>query len=289
MAEDKDGADRRIVLGLLSAPHLGDTLCTTPLPRLLSEHQERMVYVIDHPSTRSLFANNPYVSGFERGRHVRLHRKMRGSGHVIQRLQQGFRLPMDLRPKPEIYLSDEERQWARQQRADWPGEKPACLMASRAITDEGHYRTVDWDTMAEAWAASCTLVQPILTSPQAYVPQVANISQAAVQQWSPEDVLADAVLYRDLPLRKYLALFSVTDFFLGPTSGGTHVAAAFDVPALVVTWEPLYSELEFPCTGRPLCPGSFLYPQQEFLSVEQAKRIDLHKFVQEFIQRHGKK
>ena len=74
-----------------------------------------------------------------------------------------------------------------------------------------------------------------------------------------------AVIYKNLSVRQYMALFSVSDYFCGGTSGGAHLAAAFDKPALIVVWEELSKTMRFPFTGYGCATNSFLYPQHNFI------------------------
>ena len=57
------------------------------------------------------------------------------------------------------------------------------------------------------------------------------------------------------------------DRFVGGTSGGSHVAAAFDVPALVIAWRSILDHLRFPVSGQGVV-AAFLYPQQWFIAAE---------------------
>jgi len=160
---------KKITLGLLSAPHLGDTICTTSLPRLLQQHYGWKVCVIDHPTTRVMFANNPYVKIVSDKRFVRMNRRMRGDGHVIQRLCRGFGLPVSEHPKGELYLTQQERSWACDQRAKLDADKPVCIISTRAITDAPRFRSFHWEALAETLSQSHTLVQPILTDRKSVV------------------------------------------------------------------------------------------------------------------------
>jgi hypothetical protein len=73
---------------------------------------------------------------------------------------------------------------------------------------------------------------------------------------------------KDLTLRQYMALIASADAFVGATSGGSHVAAAFDVPAMVMGWQSLLDPLRFPVTGLSLV-HAFLYPQQWHMAAEE--------------------
>ena len=62
-------------------------------------------------------------------------------------------------------------------------------------------------------------------------------------------------------------LIAAADRFVGGTSGGSHVAAAFDVPALVIAWRSILDHLHFPVSGQGVV-AAFLYPQQWFIAAE---------------------
>jgi len=99
-------------IGPLYAAHLGDALCLTPLPRLLTAHRCARVYVQAEHSHRIVFANSPFVAGFRPDGGMRMDALVGQRGHVIQRLQRRFRLRVDGCPRPEVYLSDSEVTWA---------------------------------------------------------------------------------------------------------------------------------------------------------------------------------
>lgn len=261
-----------VTLALYGAPHLGDALCATSLPRLLTTRRRWGVYMNKHQrSIASAFANNPYVCGFVEGWTVDPFTRLRGTGHVIQRLQQAFGLPVQRTPKPEVYLSEEELAWARQQRSTWPSDRPACIFSVRVLTDTGSFdfSKVNWAALAKQWSRYCTIIQPVLTQPKLYQEQVSPLPHVVANTWEPEPILPDAVVYRDLSVRQYLSLFAVADYFCGGTSGGSHAAAAFDLPALIVVWRDLLRRLRFPCRDPHLSPGIFIYPQHRHIEAER--------------------
>lgn len=157
-----------ITLGQCFAGHFGDQICATPLARLLTVAYGMRVYASNKLSNLVAFANNPYITGFREGPGIRLDRRMRGAGHLIQRLQRGFGLRVEGDPRPELYLSKNERRWSLMQRAKWPKNRPVCILSTHAVSDWNRYSGVDWDTIGRAWARFCTVVQPILTRPPIY-------------------------------------------------------------------------------------------------------------------------
>jgi len=263
--------------------HLGDTLCLSPLPRLLTTVYGTRVYVSQHPSHRGVFANNPYVSGIRKSRGVRLEARIRGYGHLTQRIQKRFGAVFGGDPRPEIYLSNEERQWARRQRSQWPANRPVCILATRAIAESKWYGNVDWVAVGRAWMESCTVVQAILTKPSVYRAQVARTQKARQALWKPESPVPGAITFEDLALRRFLSLFSVADFFCGPASGGAHVAAAFGLPSLVVLWRGLLQALRFPTSSRGFATEVFLYPQHRYVALED---LLLGAVNQNILERH---
>jgi hypothetical protein len=237
------------VLGLFGAAHLGDTLCTSPLPRLLRQRLDRPIYVTDHPMTRAVFAGNPHVSGFAGRETIALNNRMIGSGHVLQRLAQGLELPVEPMPRPEICLTDAEREWAAGERRRWPADRPVCVLSTGAETDKANLERVDWAAVARVLCREFTVVQPVLAEPP----------------------IPGAVPYSQLPLRQYMALIAAADCFVGGTSGGSHVAAAFGVPSLIVAWRSLLDHLRFPVSGLGVV-AAFCYPQHWFIAAEDLGR-----------------
>jgi hypothetical protein len=104
---------------------------------------------------------------------------------------------------------------------------------------------VDWPSVFQVLSRRYTVVQPILR----------------------ERAIPGAVVYRDLPVRRYMALVACADLFVGGTSGGSHLAAAFDVPSVIIVWRDLHREIEFPVSGQSF-KSWFLYPQHSFVCAE---------------------
>lgn len=219
-----------ITLGPFAAGHLGDAMCATPLPRLLAARGGVRVWVADLPVLRAVFANNPYVSGFTAGPGGNLDPRVKGFGHLTQRFQQGFGLRPEPDARPELYLNPAEQDWAAEQRSRWPRGRPACILSTRVISDAAHFRGVDWVALGRALARRFTVVQPVLTAGGVYRRQVDPREGVRAGGWRAEPRVPGAVVYEDLPLRRFLALFAVADAFCGGTSGGAHAAAAFGVP-----------------------------------------------------------
>lgn len=95
------------------------------------------------------------------------------------------------------------------------------------------------------WGNHCSVVQPVITGEAA-------------------QVLPTAIIYENLSIRAFMALFSAAGCFCGTTSVGTHVTAAFGVPSVVVLWRELFDELRSP-TGKLCMKAMFLYPQRHFV------------------------
>ena len=237
----------RAIFGIsrLGAAHLGDTLCGSTLPRLLNLVSDAMIFIDDCPITRAVFTGNPYVTGFKCGATVNLQYRMRGNGHLIQRLEQGFDLPVSQIPRPEIYLSGNEKDWAVRFLEELRPSKPVCVLSTGAYTDGANVKRVDWESAVKVLKTQYTVVQAILN----------------------ESPVAGAVHVYKLSIRQYISLISVTDCFMGGTSGGSHIAAAFDVPAIIVAWRDIIAKARFPISGLGI-PAAFLYPQQWLLAWE---------------------
>ena len=119
---------KTFVIDFFLSCHLGDALVTTSLTRQLALEKYLDVQIIKHRSTAAVFDNNPFVSAYTLQRGVKLSTLLRGDGHMIQRLQRGLGLTITHPPRPEIYLSDDERTWA----STWlkehtPTGPPVCV------------------------------------------------------------------------------------------------------------------------------------------------------------------
>lgn len=242
-----EAQSRRFVMPLAHA-HLGDVLCTSSVPRKLSQ-VGITPYVTANPMTLAVFKNNPHIVGFRPGRRIGVRWKAMGRGHIIERVLRWYGLPPDVLPCPEIYLDKEELAWAAAERRKWPQHLPVCILSCGATTDRRRVATVDWPRVAEILATRFTVIQPALDEPH----------------------LPGCIVYEKLPIRRYMSLFSVANVFCGGTSGGSHVAAAFRLPALIVTWESLMARLRFPAR-RYAFKNAFLYPQHSFIAAERLTR-----------------
>jgi hypothetical protein len=219
---------------------------------LLVQQRQWIVRVFDHPMSRAVFTANPFVAGFTPNRTISLDAIQTGDGHIVQRLMQGLNLPLQAAPGAEVYLTPSERAWAQRVRRRWPRRKPICILSSGGISDRGNLECVQWDALALCLSRHYTVVQPAIT----------------------ESVVAGAIPCRNLSVRQYLSLFSVADLFVGGTSGGSHAAAAFGVPAVVVIWEALREKLRFPIVGPVTASdldwkAAYLYPHHWFVTSEE--------------------
>jgi hypothetical protein len=179
--------------------------------------------------------------------------------------------------KPELFLTSPEREWAASERKKLPPAKPVCILSSRALTDAGHLQQIDWEGLGVALSADYTIIQPVLTRAEVYHRQIAG----TVGNWISEPIAKDAVTFENLPLRQYLSLFSIADLYVGPPSGGSHAAAAFEVPSLIILWQQVIQSLAFPVPAGTRGVHVFLYPQHRFLAAESLRHMD-HAAVARF-------
>jgi hypothetical protein len=128
---------------------------------------------------------------------------------------------------------------------------------------------VNWAKIAATLSKRYTIIQPVLR----------------------ERPFRGTVSYRKLTLRQYISLFTVVDNFVGGTSAGSHIAAAFDVPAMIVIWKSLEQGLAFPISGQGF-KASFLYPQHWFIAAEDVSHLHFDQVRLERtldnLMRHGK-
>lgn len=256
-----------IGLGFYLTSHIGDALCASTLPRKLATRYGCKVYVVNHRSTRNVFAENPYVSGFRSTGDVSLSQCLAGPGHLIQKLERFFGLPSDPYPRPEIYLSDTELQWAWGVRSQWPADRPVVLLSTGALTDSRaeKYATMGWQDWVDAVAPLATVVQLALTDMSCYEEAVA-VHDFLRPRWEADALLRNCAVLENLPPRRFLAIFAVADMHVGPTAAGCQIAAAMRLPSLVVLNAANPPEkLRFPNPDDGAHnTQSFLYPQHVF-------------------------
>jgi hypothetical protein len=253
-----------ITLGEFGNGHLGDTISTSRLPRLLAK-RGYMVHVVETKSTRAVFTGNPHVAGFGKaGPQLQPWFDPNARGHVAQRFARALGLPENEDATGELHLSDAELSWARTQRAAWPIDKPVVIVSTGAVSSQQAYLGMDWQAIVDALAAECTVVAPIVTDREVH----AGTRNSAWQKPGIPDFRPEGcVVYENLPTRQFMALFSVADGGLGTMGGASHIAGALDVPYLVVlpTERPASFNLGFPLLGESGdCDARWLYPHHTF-------------------------
>ena len=258
-----------IVLGFLGRSHIGDVLCMSRLVRLLTTHYSCRVHVVRHRSTYKVLENHPHLAGYSNDHRVHLSECARGPGHMIQKLERYFGLPLDPFPRPEIHLSSEESHWAWQMRSMLPRNRPVALVCRGSITDNGIARadTLEWQNWVNILSNRFTVVHVALTD-IARLEEAVRLRDSARAAWRPDQILDNCFVFENLTTRQFFAIFSVVDLYFGPNTGGAHLAAAFDVPAVVVLNSRQYRSMPaFPdrIEGNRWHHESFLYPYHSFL------------------------
>jgi hypothetical protein len=258
-----------VVLGTLYGGHLGDCICTTSLPRKLVETYGCKVYVQRHRSVGHVLANNPFVAGTTRRPGLHLGQCAKRQGHIIHRLEAALGLRLEDTPRGELYLSSDESEWAGMVRRSLPVEKPIAVLVSGSLSDGklGRRPFGSWQKWCDILSEHYTVVQLALTDPAALAAAV-PLRRRRLSQWRPDPILRGCVVLENLPVRQFIAIFSVASLFVGCNTGGAHIAAAFGVTGLIALPQQQYSRGKL--FGR-LAFGNhsaaFLYPQHMFVFV----------------------
>ena len=244
-------------------------LCMSPLIRKLTDTYQCRVSIVRHRSTYRVLEGNPYLSRYFNDNRISIGECVRGPGHMIQKLERHFGLEISCRPKPEVYLSPEESHWAWQIKAMLPQNRPIAIVCMNSVTDNRIARTdrLNWQSWVDALDERFTVVQPALTKVET-LEEIVRLHESHRSAWRPDHILDNCFVLKNLDTRKFMALFSIADLYLGPNSGGAHLAAAFDVPAFVVLNAKQYKTgLTFPdrISGNHWRHESFLYPYHNFL------------------------
>jgi hypothetical protein len=261
--------DRDVVLGFLGRSHLGDTVCTTPLARSLVTERNCRVFSARLRGTYKVFENNPYLAGFRNEERISMTPCAIGSGHIIQRLARTFGFAVDPFPKGQIYLSDEEIAWAWNLRSQLPRNRPIVIVSAGSITDNliVPSSTLLWQEWIDILSRRFTVIQVAATH-LGVVEEVVRVSDVQRRKWRPDTVLDNCFVLENLSVRQFFSVFSIADLFVGTSSGGMHVAAAFEVPCVIALPGSKYRQApSFPNVGDegPWAHEAFLYPYHTFM------------------------
>jgi ADP-heptose:LPS heptosyltransferase len=265
----EDLRDQDVVLGFLGRSHLGDVLCTSPLVRRLATERNCRVYAVRHRAIFKTLESNPHLTGYRNEDRVSLSPHVLGPGHMVQKLTRAFGLSIDPFPKGELYLSDAELKWAWSVRGGWPRNRPVAIVSAGSRTDNSVVpsSTLQWQEWVDVLSRRFTVVQVAVTNIQC-LEEVARLSDENRRTWRPDHILDNCYVMENLSVRQFFSLFAVADMFIGTNSGGMHIAAAMNVPALIALPKLKYPLLPtFPdrVDSGPWRHESFLYPQHTFL------------------------
>lgn len=203
--------------------NMGDALALTPLPsRLKLRFPDLKITTYPRAFNPYVFENNPYISGIQRlPSRVYGDDAIWGSGQAIQLKEQFFGLAPSESPRPEIHLSEKERQEAAeliQSKAIREEEgKPLCLVHPWGTTHQAILPVVEWDKIIARWSHTFRFWQ------------VGLQGHSAIKGCEYYLLLPSAARN----CRMLFAIMSHADLFMGLDSGPMHVARAFDVPSLV--------------------------------------------------------
>jgi ADP-heptose:LPS heptosyltransferase len=176
---------------------------------------------------------------------------------------------MEAFPRGELDFSEDELAWAWRERSKLPRNKPVALVAPGSITDEAKLpaSALYWTDWVDSLARELTIVQAPSTK-ASVLEEVVRLTERQRKWWRPDPILDNAYLFENLSLRLFLALFAVVDLYLDRNSGGSHVAAAMNVPAIIALPRSRYPDVPTfpdPASDRPWRHESFLYPYHSFL------------------------
>ncbi|MCL4199568.1 MAG: hypothetical protein KJZ69_18895 [Phycisphaerales bacterium] len=265
-----EGGD--IVLGFLGRSHLGDVVCMSGLVRRLTECYGCRVYCVRHRATLAVLDANPFLAGFRNEDRVALNDCAHGPGHITQKLERAFGLPISPFPKGEIYLTNEELEWSWQLRSILPRNRPVAVVCVGSLSDNRIVpsSSLGWQDYVKVLAKDFSVIQIAVTS-IAVVEGLTRLADSHRSAWRPDSILDDCIVLENLAPREFFSVFAIADLFLGTNTGAMHVAAAFEVPSIVVLSSRQYAHAPtFPdrIQGNRWRHESFLYPYHGFLMVD---------------------
>lgn len=259
--------------------HLGDALSLTSLPKKLKAKFPNLeIRTYPRGYNPIVFLNNPNIAKISYlPDQVFGDDANWGYGQLIQLKEQFFDLSISENPKPEIYLSESEIQWAKNfiaARTQTKNlEKPICILHPWGKT---HSKVTDvefWDDLVQRNKSLFRFWQ------------VGLIGHGAIQGCE--------YYHLTTPNRRHarglFALMSEANAFMGVDSGPMHVARAFEIPSLILV--PTSKEITDLFENRQKSPYylhqnqkfSTLYAQNRHIAIhDAAKPADLQYQVDEF-------
>jgi len=246
---------------------IGDALILTTLPRkLITKNPEIKIYVYPRAFNPITFTGNPYVRGLKRFPKALFGDDANyGGGHHIQVKESFFDLPISEKPRPQIYLSDNERSFASKYiLKNSRSNLPICM-----LHPHGH-----------TWAAK---------ESQDFWSELISLGKHRFQFWQiglinhPKLPNCDHYFFLKPAFSEARKLFSVMEkakAFIGVNSGPMHVARSFDIRSLILTYQGSTKELfhnrnNFPYFLKTNYIGGFLYEQNHHLEADLLKPADL--------------
>lgn len=261
--------DREVVLGFLGRSHVGDVICASSLARLLATERNCRVLSVRHRSTYKVLENNPHISGYCNAGRIALSSYISGPGQISQKLNRSFGFAPDPFIRGDLFLSDDELKWAWAVRNMLPRNRPVAIVIAGSRTDNHAVPTADlqWQRWIDVIGRRFTVVQVAVTK-FSCLEETARLTEGDKRAWRPDQILDNCILLENISARQFFAVFAIADMFVGRNTAGMHVAAAMQVPSLIVLSKRRYPR--FPTFPENIHPPSwkhesFFYPYHNFL------------------------
>jgi ADP-heptose:LPS heptosyltransferase len=201
-----------------------------------------------------------------------------GAGHLIQRKERFFQVPISSPARPEIYLFPDEERWADQLIKQSPSHHadhlPLCVLHPWGKTHSSVLSEAVWEKLVRDHRSHVRFWQ------------VGIEGQIPIQGCERH-----LLLPRSYPhARKLFAAMSRADFFIGVDSGPMHVARAFDIPSLILTDYGVESAVIFSKdqgSERPLSGDGnrlFIYEANQHCNVIGRSAEEIMTRMRRFIQ-----
>jgi hypothetical protein len=199
-------------------------LLSTLPGKLKTRYPDLKIYTYPRGFNSVIFHGNPYVDGVQwlpdavYGDDCNL-----GTGHLIQRKERFFDVPVSENVRPEIYLTDKEKQWADRLFKHTPSHRadllPLCILHPWGKTRSSVLTNEVWEKVVSQNLGRIRFWQ------------VGIEGQTAIPGCERHLLLPRGYAHA----RKLFAAMSRADLFIGVDSGPMHVARAFALPSLILT------------------------------------------------------
>lgn len=258
---------------------IGDALILTTLPgKLKARFPKLRIFTFPRGFNPIVFQGNPAIQGILRAPRALYGDDCNlGSGHHIQVKESFFNVPTSEPPRPQIFLSPQEQQWAQDYfKSNTKNSKaPLCIIHPWGHTWTTVASKTFWVPFIHQWKDKIRFWQVGLANHE----KIPGCEHYFFHGGKPDVA------------RKLFAVLPRAQFFIGVNSGPMHVAKAFNIPSFILTQQGSIKSIfenrhHYPYFMKGNHVGGFLYEENQHLETDLLSTEDLLHRAGEFLESH---